>query len=461
MARLFGTDGVRGVANADLTPELAFRLGRAAAYVLALGSEDDGADEDKRIAVGRDTRASGDLLESALIAGILSAGVSVLRLGVVPTPGVARLTRTLSCSAGAMISASHNPVEDNGIKFFGSDGFKLQDEVEDAIEAAMEGDGWGRIPRPAGTGVGRIVDGRDQVAKYVEFLTETVRSRFDGLKVVMDCAYGAAYRIAPEVFRRLGAEVVVINDRPTGDNINVGCGSTHPEVIQEAVLRHGGEVGLSFDGDADRLIAVDEKGERIDGDHILAICARRLKQYGELDGDTVVATVMSNVGLEKSLKQAGISLVRTAVGDRYVMEEMVRGGYVLGGEQSGHIIFLRHNTTGDGILTALQLVDTMVASARPLSELREVMTTYPQKLVNVRVADKHELEGNVSIREEIRRVQEQLGRDGRVLVRPSGTEPLVRIMVEGLDAGAVDAAANRLAQVIQRELGSGDGPVTP
>ncbi|MDI3257753.1 MAG: phosphoglucosamine mutase [Kyrpidia sp.] len=454
MARLFGTDGVRGVANADLTPELAYRLGRAAAYVLALGKGNGDGGPPVRIAVGRDTRASGDLLEAALTAGILSVGVSVLHLDVVPTPGVAWLTRTLSCAAGVMISASHNPVDDNGIKFFGPDGFKLRDEFEDAIQAAMEGDAWEQIPRPAGTRVGRVADGRNHVGRYVQFLTETVRSRFDGLKVVMDCAYGAAYRIAPELFRRLGAEVVVLNDRPTGDNINVSCGSTHPEVIQEAVLRHRGEVGLAFDGDADRLIAVDEKGELVDGDHVLAVCARRLKQCGELDGDTVVATVMSNVGLEKSLAAAGISLVRTAVGDRYVMEEMVRGHYVLGGEQSGHVIFLRHSTTGDGILTALQLVDTMVASARPLSELRGMMTTYPQKLVNVRVTDKSRLDGSARVWEAVRRVEERLGDDGRVLVRPSGTEPLVRIMVQGRDPAEVDAAAEQLVDVIREVLGS-------
>ncbi|MDI3328191.1 MAG: phosphoglucosamine mutase [Alicyclobacillaceae bacterium] len=458
MARLFGTDGVRGVANADLTPELAYRLGRAAAHVLARRAERDagaaGESGGVKIAVGRDTRASGDLLESALIAGILSVGVSVLRLGVVPTPGVAYLTRSLSCAAGAMISASHNPVDDNGIKFFGPDGFKLLDEVEDEIQKWMEEEYWLRIPRPAGVRVGRVIEGQDRVARYVQYLTGTVRARFDGLKVVMDCAEGAAYRVAPEVFRSLGAEVVVLHDRPTGDNINVGCGSTHPEVIQEAVLRHGGEVGLSFDGDADRLIAVDEKGEVLDGDHVLAICARRLKQCEELDGNTVVATVMSNAGLEKSLREVGVSLVRTAVGDRYVMEEMVRNGYVLGGEQSGHVIFLRHNTTGDGILTALQLVDTMVASARPLSALRSVMTRYPQKLVNVRVADKTKLDGSGPVREAVRRAEERLGKEGRVLVRPSGTEPLVRVMVEGPDENVVEACAAELAAVIREALGA-------
>ncbi|MBX6396292.1 MAG: phosphoglucosamine mutase [Alicyclobacillaceae bacterium] len=457
MARLFGTDGVRGVANADLTPELAYRLGRAAAYVLTL-RKDDHQEQDPmlpaKIAVGRDTRASGDLLESALIAGILSVGVSVLRLGVLPTPGVAYLTRALSCAAGVMISASHNPVDDNGIKFFGPDGFKLLDQVEDEIQAWMDEDAWSRIPRPTGVRVGRIMEGQEQVARYVQFLTETVRSRFDGLKVVMDCAYGAAYRIAPEVFRRLGAEVVVLHDKPSGDNINVGCGSTHPEVIQEAVLRHRGEIGLSFDGDADRLIAVDEKGGLIDGDHVLAICARRLKQCDELPGNTVVATVMSNMGLEKSLAQINVSLVRTAVGDRYVMEEMVRHGYVLGGEQSGHVIFLRHNTTGDGILTALQLVDTMVASARPLSELREVMKTYPQKLVNVRVADKSKLDTCSRVWEAVRSVEQRLGGEGRVVVRPSGTEPLVRIMVEGPDEESVDKFIAELEQVVRESLGA-------
>ncbi|WP_018131477.1 phosphoglucosamine mutase [Effusibacillus pohliae] len=446
MGRLFGTDGVRGVANTELSAELAYRLGRAAAYILTRGKQ--GA----RIVVGKDTRISGDMLEAALISGILSVGVNAIRVGVVSTPGVAYLTRTLKADAGVMISASHNPVADNGIKFFGGDGFKLLDEVEAEIESLLEGED--RMPRPTAGDIGRVEERPDAVVQYIEYLQTTVPNRFDGLKVVLDCGNGAAYQIAPEVFRRLGAEVIAIHAEPNGVNINVKCGSTHPDVVREAVLQHGANVGLSFDGDADRLIAVDEQGQLVDGDYVMAILGRSLKAAGQLPHNTIVTTVMSNVGFVKAAKELGIDLVRTAVGDRYVMEAMREGGYVLGGEQSGHIIMLQHNTTGDGVLTAIQLTNVLVAEGKPLSELRSVMRSYPQVLVNVRVANKEAWEQNDAIRQAIRSVEEKLGDEGRVLVRPSGTEPLIRVMAEGPDEQTVREYVNRIADVVKKELGA-------
>jgi phosphoglucosamine mutase len=445
LGKWFGTDGVRGVANRDLTPELAFRLGRIGAYVLA--REGSG----RRVVIGKDTRISSDMLEAALVSGVLSMGVNVLRLGVISTPGVAYLTRHLQADAGVMISASHNPVEDNGIKFFGSDGFKLLDQAEDEIERWL-GETEDRLPRPVGGGVGRVYD-EPAEDEYVRFLAGTVRHRLDGLKVVLDCANGAASRIAPRVFRQLGAEVTVLNDQPDGVNINVGCGSTHPQVIQRAVLDAGADVGLAFDGDADRVIAVDHTGQVIDGDFILAVCGRALKAQGRLKGDTVVATVMSNLGFVKAMANLGIRVQTTRVGDRYVMEAMREGGYVLGGEQSGHVIFLDHTTTGDGVLTALQLVDVMMASRQPLAELSRVMTRYPQLLENVRVRDKAAWRSNDRIQEAIRRAERELGDDGRVLVRESGTEPLVRVMAEGPDPALLQACVAQIVRVVREELG--------
>ncbi|GMA50415.1 phosphoglucosamine mutase [Alicyclobacillus contaminans] len=446
MARLFGTDGVRGIANTELTPELAFRLGRVGAYVLT--KERSGA----RIAIGKDTRISSDMLEAALVSGILSMGVDVLRLGVISTPGVAHLTRHLRADAGVMISASHNPVEDNGIKFFGGDGFKLLDDVEDEIEKILA-DSEDTLPRPIGAAVGRIHDA-PAVGTYVKFLMDTVSERFEGLHIVLDCANGAASDIAPEVFERLGAKVTVLNAQPDGVNINVGCGSTHPHVVQRAVLNHEADLGLAFDGDADRLIAVDSTGQVVDGDFIMAICARALHEKGLLRNDTVVATVMSNLGFMKAMEEIGVRVETTAVGDRYVMEAMRKGDYVLGGEQSGHIIFLNHTTTGDGILTALQLVNILVESGQSLAKLRSVMKRYPQILENVRVSDKHAWRDNAKIQAALEESTALLSGQGRVLVRESGTEPIVRVMVEGPDERLLETCVSHIVKVIRQELGA-------
>lgn len=445
MGKWFGTDGVRGVANRELTPELVFQLGRAAAYTLT--SRRPGS----RFVVGKDTRISGDMLEAALISGILSMGVDVLRLGVIPTPGVAYLTRHLRADAGVMISASHNPVEDNGIKFFGGDGFKLLDHIELEIERLME-QGQDDLPRPVGAQVGRLYD-EPATGRYLDFLSETVRHRFKGLHIVMDCANGAASFLAPALFERLGARLTVIHSQPDGVNINVGCGSTHPHVVQRMVLQERADLGLTFDGDADRLIAVDHTGQLVDGDYILAICGLAMKKRGELRDDTIVATVMSNLGFLKAMKESGIHVERTAVGDRYVMERMRECQAVLGGEQSGHIIFLNHTTTGDGMLTALQLVDVMVESGQTLAELRKVMQRYPQLLENIRVTDKTAWRTNAAIQQVMKVEEERLGEDGRLLVRESGTEPIVRVMAEGPDERELENSVQRIAGVIRSEIG--------
>lgn len=446
MSRLFGTDGVRGVANTQLTPELAFKLGRVGAYVLTTRSQGS------RIAIGKDTRISGDMLEAAMISGILSMGVDVLRLGVISTPGVAFLTKHLRADAGVMISASHNPVEDNGIKFFGGDGYKLLDDVEDEIEKLLKEEA-DSLPRPVGAQVGRIFE-EPAVGAYQKFLHSTVANRFDGLHIVLDCANGAASAIAPAVFESLGAKLTVLNNQPDGVNINVGCGSTYPHVVQRAVLHHEADLGLSFDGDADRLIAVDSSGQVIDGDFILAICATVLAREGKLRNNTVVSTVMSNLGFVKAMGDAGITVERTAVGDRYVMEAMRRGNFVLGGEQSGHIIFLNHITTGDGILTALQLVDMIVKSGKPLTELRTVMTRFPQILENVRVTDKTAWKSNARITEALATGEAMLEGVGRVLVRESGTEPIVRVMAEGPDEIKLQECVGHIVRVVREELGA-------
>ncbi|PWK16153.1 phosphoglucosamine mutase [Tumebacillus permanentifrigoris] len=448
MARYFGTDGVRGVANLELTPELAYKLGRAGAFVLTQGSTSVRA----QIAVGKDTRISGDMLEASLVAGILSVGVDVLRLGVIPTPGVSYLTRKLGCDAGVMISASHNPVPDNGIKFFGGDGFKLTDEQEAEFERLLDA-AVDELPRPTGEQVGRIVEQANAGELFTEFQKSTISHRFDGIKVVLDCGNGAASYVAGDVFRSLGADVIVINAEPTGTNINVGCGSTHPEKVQEAVLAHGAAIGLSFDGDADRLIAVDDQGQIVDGDYIMGILGVAMKKRGALPNNTVVSTVMSNIGFHKAMREQGIDVKVTAVGDRYVMEEMRAGGYGLGGEQSGHIILLQHNTTGDGLLTALHLTDIMVESQQSLSSLRSIMRSFPQILVNVRVVTKDGWKDNAEILAAIQRAEEALGADGRVLVRPSGTEPLIRVMAEGPEEEALQGYVNDIANVVRREQG--------
>ncbi|GAB6932405.1 phosphoglucosamine mutase [Calditerricola satsumensis] len=446
MGKYFGTDGVRGVANRELTPELAFRIGRCGAHVLAKDAKKP------KVVIGRDPRISGQMLEAALVAGLLSIGAEVIRLGVITTPGVAYLTRALGADAGIVISASHNPVADNGIKFFGPDGFKLSDDMEAAIEQLLD-EPEDRLPRPVGGDVGRVEDFLQGGQKYLQYLKTTVNTRFEGLRIVLDCANGAASFLAPQLFVDLGAEVTTIAATPNGVNINEGCGSTHPERLQEEVVRQKADLGLAFDGDADRVIAVDEKGNVVDGDFIMAILAKALKERGALKGDAVVATVMSNIGFHRALEEMGLRVEVTAVGDRHVMEAMRKGGYNLGGEQSGHIILLDYATTGDGLLTALQLTSVVAASGKPLSKLASLMRKYPQVLRNVRVANKHAWADNAAVQAAIREAEAALGSSGRVLVRPSGTEPLVRVMVEGPDEETIQAWAARIADTLQRELG--------
>ncbi|MEJ8305980.1 phosphoglucosamine mutase [Saccharibacillus sacchari] len=445
MGKYFGTDGVRGVANQELTAELAYKVGRCGGYVLA------GKVEKPTVLIGMDTRVSGLMLESALIAGLLSIGANVVRLGVVSTPAVAYLTRTLKADAGVMISASHNPVQDNGIKYFGGDGFKLSDETELEIEALMDAE-VDELPRPVGAGLGTVINDEASKFVYLDYLKTTVSRSFSGIKVVLDCAHGAAYELAPHLFRDLGAEVIAIGAEPNGLNINDHVGSTHPEALREEVLKHGAHIGLAFDGDADRLIAIDEKGEVLDGDYILCICGDALNRAGKLNGSTIVTTVMSNIGFYKAAEKLGLNTLKTAVGDRYVMEEMRKGNFNLGGEQSGHVIFLDHSTTGDGMLTAIQLVDTLVEAGKPLSELKTMMRQYPQLLVNVRVQDKRNYEGNKAILAAVESVEQELGSEGRVLVRPSGTEALIRVMAEGPDKDQLDRVVGQIADVVRSEL---------
>lgn len=445
MGKYFGTDGVRGVANKELTAEMAYSIGRCGGYVLA-----GGVDRPK-VVIGMDTRISGLMLESALVAGLLSIGADVIRLGVVSTPGVAYLTRTLKADAGVMISASHNPVEDNGIKFFGGDGFKLSDETENKIEELMDAYE-DTLPRPIGSGLGTVTVDEQAKFTYLEYLKTTVSSQFDGLKIVLDCANGAAYELAPKLFADLGAEVITIGAEPDGLNINEQCGSTHPEKLKEEVIRHGADAGLAFDGDADRLIAIDETGAEVDGDFILCICGDAMNRAGKLHDGTIVSTVMSNIGFYKATEKLGLKTAKTAVGDRYVMEEMRRGGYNLGGEQSGHVIFLDYNTTGDGMLTAIQLINTLKESGKKLSELKGLMKQYPQVLVNVRVEDKSKYEGNSVIEEAIAMIESKLGDNGRVLVRPSGTESLIRVMAEGPDRIELEQFVEHIAGVVKKEL---------
>jgi len=393
---------------------------------------------------------SGDMLEAALTAGICSAGADVLKVGIIPTPAVAYLTRYFNADAGVIISASHNPVEYNGIKFFNKEGYKLPDALEDEIEALLD-DSNQIIESPTGPEVGRIFE-KDGVRPYVDFIKAAVNKEFCGLTVALDCANGASYEVAPIIFKELGAKVHVINNQPDGSNINVNCGSTHPQTLCQFVKEVGADVGLSFDGDADRLIAVDEKGQIVDGDHVMAICGCYMKRQGLLKNDTVVSTIMSNMGLEVALKRANINMVRTKVGDRYVLEEMLNSGYNFGGEQSGHIIFLDHNTTGDGILTAVNLIRVMVDEQKTLSDLSKIMTVYPQVLINVRVADKSKYDDNERIMNAIAENQTLLGDSGRIVVRPSGTEPLIRVMVEGEQQELINKVGKTIAEVIEKEL---------
>ncbi len=444
MGRLFGTDGIRGIANADLSTELVDRVGRAAVHVLAGGTRG-------RFALARDPRISGDLLEAALAAGICSAGADVLRLGVLPTPGVAFLARHLDVHAGIVISASHNPVEDNGLKFFAPTGFKFPDAVEDRIEALVEDTT--PVPRPTGRDVGRISEVPDAEDRYLAYLAPLAHGSLRGWRVVVDCANGATSRIAPRLWERLGATVIPIHASPDGTNINAGCGSTHPEVIQAAVVEHDADVGFSHDGDGDRVIAADRRGRLVDGDVIMGIMALHRAARGQLPGNLVVATVMSNLGLEVALRAAGIRLERVRVGDRYVLERMLETGARLGGEQSGHVIFLDHATTGDGLVTALQLVNVLHDSGRPLDELAAPFQRYPQVLLNVRVAAPERWADDPEILAAIASAEQRLDGRGRVLVRASGTEPLVRVMIECEAAQVAEEVARRIAEMVSRRLG--------
>ncbi len=447
MKKLFGTDGVRGIANQALTPQLAFDMGRAGAYCLTQGMSKP------KIIIGKDTRISGDLLEAAMTAGICSVGVDVLTVGIVSTPALAFLTRTLQCGAGVMISASHNPVIDNGIKFFSQKGFKLPDEKEIEIEQCIF-EGLDSLPQPISEQVGRVIHMENAVDTYVEFAMKSIQTPLSGLKVVLDCANGAAYDIAPRVLKGLGACVIPMNHEPDGVNINVQCGSTHPEGLQQAVIQHHADIGIAHDGDADRVIIVDEKGNILDGDFIMAICAHHLAQKDELPNRAIVATVMSNLGLDIAFDtQIKGEIFKTKVGDRYVLEEMLKRDIILGGEQSGHIIFLNHNTTGDGVITALQLLQVMKETGKPLSELAQIMKRLPQVLINAQVKQKDGWDRNEAIQKAIDAVEQQLGKTGRVLVRPSGTEPLIRVMVEGQDEGQLHTMAEDIVKVIKKELG--------
>ncbi len=447
MGKFFGTDGVRGIANKDLSPDLAYKLGRIGGFFLTKGKKRP------KMVVGMDTRISGDMLEGALSSGLNSAGVDVLYLGVLPTPAVACMIKILEADGGVMITASHNPVEYNGIKFFNDKGLKLTDDMENSIEEYIINN----IDidfLPVSGEVGRKIRIDNPVRKYMEFLKETMDVDLTGLKVAVDCGNGAAYKAAPELLHELGAQVYVIHNDPNGININVECGSTKPEEIQKLVLETGADVGLSFDGDADRLIAADENGNIVDGDHILAICGIHMREKGRLKSNTVIGTVMTNMGLDICLKEKGIDIIKTNVGDRYVLEEMLKGKHSIGGEQSGHIIFLDYNTTGDGLLTAIQLLSVMKEKNTRLSKLAGIMSVMPQILVNARVSDEKKklyLEDE-AIKDKIEEIESHFNGRGRVLIRPSGTEPLVRVMIEGENMEEIELCANELSELIEERL---------
>ena len=446
MSRLFGTDGVRGLANKDITSESALKLAQAAAIVLG---EQARARGQKPIAViGRDPRISGEFLAAAISAGLASSGVDVFDAGVIPTPATSFLTADLDADFGVMISASHNPAPDNGIKFFSRGGHKLDDAIEDAIEKALSD----KPLTPIGAEIGHVKEFADAKKRYLVHLQGTLSNSLKGIKVVVDCANGAASDLAPKAFEDAGAEVVVIGNEPDGYNINLGCGSTHLGALQAAVVEHGADVGIAHDGDADRTLAVDATGAIVDGDQIMAILAVAAKARGDLSRNTLVATVMSNLGLKIAMKQAGIEIIETKVGDRYVLEVIREGGYTLGGEQSGHVIFARHATTGDGILTGLQLLAQMSATGKSLQELASAMTVYPQVLINVPEVDKTKVDSDQELQKVVQEAKTELGETGRVLLRASGTEPLVRVMVEAQDAGTAQSWAERIARVVEKQL---------
>ncbi|MEV1288450.1 phosphoglucosamine mutase [Micromonospora sp. NPDC049679] len=445
MGRLFGTDGVRGRANVDLTPELALAVAVAAAHTLA---EVDRTHPPLAV-VGRDPRASGEMLEAAVVAGLASAGANVVRVGVLPTPGVAYLVGETKADLGVMLSASHNPMPDNGIKLFAAGGHKLPDEMEMKIEATIEANGAAEWRRPTGGGVGRVHDLLDGADHYVQHLVASVPHPLDGLKVVVDCANGAASEIAPVAYREAGAEVIAIHAEPDGLNINEGCGSTHLDVIRAAVVEHGADLGIAHDGDADRCLAVTADGQEVDGDEIMAILAIAMRDAGTLTDNTLVATVMSNLGLRLAMSKAGIRLMETKVGDRYVLEELRASGLALGGEQSGHIVMPAHATTGDGILTGLHLMSRMAATGRSLAELASVVTKLPQVLINVPVGDRSAGAAAPAVLAAAEQAEAELGETGRVLLRPSGTEPLVRVMVEAATVQTARDVAERIAQTVR------------
>ncbi len=447
MGKYFGTDGVRGVANSELTPELAFKLGRFGGYVLAHNGT-----EKPTVVVGRDTRISGVMLESALVAGLLSTGAEVMRLGVITTPGVAYLTREMNAQAGVMISASHNPVQDNGIKFFGADGFKLSDAQEAEIEALLDAEE-DTLPRPVGVELGHTSDYFEGGHRYLSYLKSTIEGDLEGLKIALDGAHGSTYSLAPYLFGDLEADTATIGCNPDGNNINDGVGSTHPEKLAELVLDTDSDFGLAFDGDGDRIIAVDEKGQIVDGDQIMFILAQDMDARGELKDHMVVSTVMSNLGFYKGLESLNIKSDKTKVGDRYVVEEMRRSSYNLGGEQSGHIVMMDHNTTGDGLLTGIHLASIVKRSRKTLSELAGQMTKYPQRLVNIKVSDKHAVEQNEHVAAVIKEVEDEMNGEGRVLVRPSGTEPLVRVMVEAKTDEDAERFVNKISDVVRAHMG--------
>ena len=446
MARLFGTDGVRGEANAKLPPELAYRLGRAA--TIYFGQHAAGVPQ---ILIGRDTRISGEMLEAALVAGICSAGGRAVLAGIVPTPAVAYLARKLHAAAGIVISASHNPFHDNGIKFFGGDGYKLPDKVEDEIEQIVRDIEAGKhFERPTGEGVGHIERRQNLLEDYIGFVTSTTSERFDGMKIVLDCANGAAYKAMPKVLEHLGADLILLGDKPDGLNINDNCGSTHMENLRLAVLRNKAAIGIAHDGDADRCLCIDERGDVIDGDHIMIICAKLMLEVGALPDKTIVTTVMSNIGFRQALKELGLSCEITAVGDRYVLENMRANNHRLGGEQSGHIIFPDYSTTGDGLITALQVLTAMKKFKAKASELNALMTTYPQVLLNVRVRDKEACNNSAAVKLAIAEGEAELGATGRILVRASGTEPLIRVMAEGPDKNQLNRICNKIAAEVEK-----------
>ncbi|MCK3922891.1 phosphoglucosamine mutase [Streptococcus suis] len=448
MGKYFGTDGVRGEANVELTPELAFKLGRFGGYVLSQHETDV-----PRVFVARDTRISGQMLEAALIAGLLSVGIHVYKLGVLATPGVAHLVKTEKASAGVMISASHNPAQDNGIKFFAGDGFKLDDALEAEIEALLDAEE-DTLPRPSAQGLGDVVEYPEGLRKYQQFLVSTGID-LDGMKVALDTANGAAATSARQIFVDLGADLTVMAEKPDGLNINEGVGSTHPEKLQELVKETGSQIGLAFDGDSDRLIAVDENGDLVDGDRIMYIVGKYLADRGLLAKNTIVTTVMSNLGFHKALDREGIEKAVTAVGDRYVVEEMRKEGYNVGGEQSGHVILMDYNTTGDGQLTAVQLTKIMKETGKKLSELAAEVTIYPQKLVNIRVENsmKDKAMEVPAIAAIIEKMEAEMAGNGRILVRPSGTEPLLRVMAEAPTDAEVDYYVDTIADVVRAEIG--------